>query len=129
GQHLLDAGDGRQRLGGQAALVADDADDGAGLAAAEGRLETPPPDALQDGGGLLIGRIGGEGRKSSVGSGGKGACGGGGGGVEGGWCREGRGGWGGGVRRGLREYAAPGAILGSPRKAGFLSVLNPGRVE
>ena len=38
-QHLLDAGDGRQRLGLQLVLVADDADDGAQLALAEVRLE------------------------------------------------------------------------------------------
>ena len=47
-QHLLDAGDGRQRLGLQLVLVADDADDGAMLAPAEVRLEAQLADALED---------------------------------------------------------------------------------
>ena len=38
-QHLLDAGNGRQRLGLELVLVADDADDRAQLAAAQVRLE------------------------------------------------------------------------------------------
>ena len=57
-QHLFDAGDGRQRLGLQLALVADDADDGALLAAAEVRLEAQFADALQDVVDLLLGGVG-----------------------------------------------------------------------
>ena len=47
-QHLLDAGNGGQRLGLQLVLVADDADDGALLAPAEVRLEAELRDALED---------------------------------------------------------------------------------
>src|SRR5205823_1708701 len=47
-QHLLDAGDGRQRLDLELLLVADDADDGALLAAADVRLEPQFADALLD---------------------------------------------------------------------------------
>src|SRR5262249_55900199 len=47
-QHLLDAGDGGQRLALELVLVADDADDGALLAAAEVRLEAQLLDVFQD---------------------------------------------------------------------------------
>src|SRR5262249_8538383 len=47
-QHLLDAGDGRERLGLQLVLVADDADDGAQLALAEVGLEAQLADAVED---------------------------------------------------------------------------------
>src|SRR5262249_62143236 len=56
-QHLLDAGDGRQRLGLQLVLVADDADDGAQRAAAEVRLEAQFLDTLQDVLDLLLGGV------------------------------------------------------------------------
>src|SRR5262249_30196158 len=48
GQHLLNAGNGLERLGLELVLIADDADDGAVLAAAEMGLETQLLDALQD---------------------------------------------------------------------------------
>ena len=59
-QHLLDAGDGGQRLGLQLVLVADDADDGALLALAEVRLEAQFLDAFQDVLDLLLGGMGSE---------------------------------------------------------------------
>ncbi len=59
-QDLLDAGNGRQRLGPELVLVADDADDGADLAAAEVRLETQLADAFENVLDLLFGEIGSE---------------------------------------------------------------------
>ena len=57
-QHLLDAGYGQERLDLQFALVADDADDGAHLAAAEVRLEPQFTNALQNVFNVFFGGVG-----------------------------------------------------------------------
>ena len=57
-QHLLDAGNGLQRLGLELVLVADDADDGALLAPAEVRLEAQLADAFENVFDLLVRGVG-----------------------------------------------------------------------
>ena len=57
-QHLFDAGYGKQRLGLELALVADDADQGALLAAAEVRLKAQVTDTLQNVLDVFVGGVG-----------------------------------------------------------------------